>query len=101
MFVGVARIRIHLPESTSLKAKRQVVKSIMARAQNQFSVAIAEIDDQDLWQVATLGLAIVSGEAGHAEDQLDRVIRFFDTGPWPIEVAEVGSDLIQTELEAY
>jgi uncharacterized protein YlxP (DUF503 family) len=62
----------------SLKDKRQVVKSIMARVRNEFNVSIAEVDDQDVWQSAILGLACVSTSQGYAHGQIEAVIRFID-----------------------
>jgi len=60
MIIGACEITLHLPESHSLKDKRQVIKSVMARVRNQFEVAIAEVEDQDLWQSAKLGVSCVS-----------------------------------------
>lgn len=62
----------------SLKDKRQVVKSIMARVRNEFNVSIAEVDDQDLWQSAILGIASVSTSQAYTHGQLEAVIRFID-----------------------
>lgn len=62
----------------SLKEKRQVVKSIMARVRNEFNVSISEVDDQDLWQSAVVGIACVSTAQGYAHGQLEAVIRFID-----------------------
>jgi uncharacterized protein YlxP (DUF503 family) len=71
-------LTIHLPASASLKDKRQVVRSVLARVRNQFEVAAAEVEHQDTWQLATLGLACVSNDAGHAEEILASVRRFIE-----------------------
>jgi uncharacterized protein YlxP (DUF503 family) len=71
MVVGVLRMELHLPASRSLKAKRSVVNHVKERLRTRFNASVAEVDHQDLWQRATLGVAIVSGEAG----VLDRVLR--------------------------
>ena len=44
MFIGVSQITLHLPDSQSLKDKRQIIKSVMARVRNRFEVAIAEVE---------------------------------------------------------
>ena len=49
---------------SSWKGKRRVIKSIIARVHNEFNVSIAEVEDQDLWQSATLGVACVSVRRG-------------------------------------
>jgi len=64
------RLELHLPSSDSLKAKRSVVNHVKDRVRSRFNAAIAEVDNQDLWQRATLGVAIVGGESG----VLDRVL---------------------------
>ncbi|MCU0493091.1 MAG: DUF503 domain-containing protein [Chloroflexaceae bacterium] len=61
-----------------MKDKRRIVKSVIARVRNQFNVAIAEVDDHDLWQRATLGMACVSTSQGHAHSQLENVMRFIE-----------------------
>src|SRR5450755_750228 len=71
MVIGVCEISLHLPECHTLKEKRQIVKSIIARVRNQFEVAIAEVEDNDLWQIATLGVSCVSNSHQHAGDALD------------------------------
>jgi uncharacterized protein YlxP (DUF503 family) len=76
MHVGVCQIELRLPENHSLKGKRQVVKSIITRVQNKFNVSVAEIDDQDLWQLATLGMACVSNHRRHADETLANVVKF-------------------------
>jgi len=70
MVVGSLRLELHLPASHSLKAKRSVVNHVKERLRTRFNASVAEVDHQDLWQRATLGVAIVSGEAG----VLDRVL---------------------------
>jgi uncharacterized protein YlxP (DUF503 family) len=76
MNVGVCRIELRLPENESLKGKRQVIKSIIARLQNKYNVSVAEIDNQELWQIATLGIACVSNHRRHADETLSSVVRF-------------------------
>jgi uncharacterized protein YlxP (DUF503 family) len=74
--VGCLTLELHLPDVHSLKEKRAVVRPILEGARRRFAVAAAEVDDQDLWQRATLGLAAVSGSARHAQEVLDAVERF-------------------------
>jgi len=76
MHVGVCRIELRLPENHSLKGKRQVIKSITTRIQNKFNVSVAEVDNQNLWQLATLGIACVSNHRRHADETLSNVVKF-------------------------
>ena len=70
MRVGTLRLELFLPASDSLKAKRSVLNHVKERVRTRFNASVAEVGGQDLWQRATLGVAIVGGEAGI----LDRVL---------------------------
>ena len=78
MIIGVCEITLHLPQSHSLKEKRQIVKSVIARIRNQFEVAIAEVDENDRWQIAKLGVSCVSNSSQHANDILERVRNYIE-----------------------
>ena len=81
MIVGLCRIDVFLPESRSLKAKRQVIKGLKDRIRNRFNVSVAEVDHQSLWQRATLGLALVSDEKGYIDRTLQQVLNLVDAEP--------------------
>jgi len=72
MFVGVVRIELHLPAATSLKDKR-AVGSLKERIRQRVHAAVAEVDHQDLWQRAALGVAVVSGEHRQVSEMLQAV----------------------------
>ena len=76
MNVGVCRIDLEFPASHSLKDKRKVLRSIVARVQSRFNVAIAEVDRNDSWQVATLGVTCVSNDSRHANEMLSKVVHY-------------------------
>jgi uncharacterized protein YlxP (DUF503 family) len=95
MNVGVCRITLRLPENASLKGKRQVIKSVTTRVRNRYNVAIAEIDDQDRWQIASLGVSCVSNSSRHASDILAKVVGFVRSSRLDAEVLESEVELIQ------
>ncbi len=78
MVIGVCEITLHLPECHSLKDKRQVIKSLMARIRHQFEVAIAEVAEQDTWQTAILGVSCVSNSGQHANEVLSHLQRYIE-----------------------
>jgi hypothetical protein len=78
MFVGVVRIELHLPASTSLKDKRAVVRGLKERIRQRVRAAVAEVDHQDLWQRAALGVAVVSGESRQIGELLQSVRNLVD-----------------------
>jgi len=94
MNVGVCRIELHLPENESLKGKRQIVKSIIARLRNRYNVSVAEVDNQELWQIATLGIACVSNHRRHADETLSSVVKF-------IVQSYPNLEIVNSEIEIY
>lgn len=79
MIIGTARITLYLPENYSLKDKRQDLRSLLARVITRFHVAAAEVDAQDNWQRAIIGVACVSADAKHADKVLANVVNFIET----------------------
>jgi uncharacterized protein YlxP (DUF503 family) len=76
MTVGIARLTLFIPDSHSLKEKRMVVRRVKDRTRNKFNVAIAEVEDNDVWQRAVLGLALVGNDRRFVDSALDEVVRF-------------------------
>ncbi len=94
MIVGVSQITLHLPGCHSLKEKRQVIKSVMARVRQQFGVAIAEVDEQDRWQIAKLGVSCVSNSSQHIDEILGRVLRYIEETRPDIQVTNSEVEII-------
>jgi uncharacterized protein YlxP (DUF503 family) len=78
MVIGVCTITLYLPGIGSLKEKRRVVKSIVSRLRREFNVSISEVDDQDSWQKATLGVACVTSSGDYAHGLLARAINWIE-----------------------
>jgi uncharacterized protein YlxP (DUF503 family) len=94
MNLGVCRIKIRLPENQSLKDKRKVLKSVISRVRNSYNVAIAEVDDQDTWQLATLGIACVSNDAQQNNKVLSKVVDFISQSRLDIEILDYEIEII-------
>ena len=73
MFIGVARLELFIPASTSLKDKRHVLRAVIDGVHRKFNVSIAEVEYQDLWQRAALGIACTSESIGHCRKVLQEV----------------------------
>src|ERR1700730_17348441 len=95
MMVGVCRLELRLPDNHSLKGKRQVVKSIVARVQSKFGVAIAEVDNNDVWQIASLGIACVSSSRAHADEVLRNVVKFIGATRPDLEMIDYDVEILQ------
>ena len=94
MHVGVCCIRFRLPENGSLKGKRRVVKSITSRVANKFNVSVAEVDDLDLWQVATLGISCVSNDKRHANEILSKVADYISDTRFDVEILDYNIEIL-------
>lgn len=70
MFAAVLRLDLRIRDVRSLKEKRHVIKGIVGHLTRTYSVAVSEVDHQDLWNRATLGVAAVAPQASH----LDRIL---------------------------
>lgn len=58
-----------------MKEKRRIIKSLITRIHNQYNAAIAEVGDNDKWQICRLGAAVVSNRGDHVNSQLSSIVR--------------------------
>lgn len=75
MVVASCRVTLHIPEARSLKDKRRVTRALRQRLRERHDVSVSEVDAQDLWQRAVLGLAIAAPDQGEAQARMGRVAR--------------------------
>ena len=78
MFIGVLTVKLHIPWSHSLKEKRQVIKSLCAKARQQYNVAAAEVGAQELWQSAELSFVCVAAASLPCQTLLEALARFIE-----------------------
>ena len=83
-----------LPDSQSLKAKRQIARSVVARIRNQFNVTVAEADDNDLWQRLTLGVCCLSNDTKHANEILSNVVAYVEKSRDDLELLDYETEII-------
>lgn len=76
LIVGSCQMEVFIFESSSLKEKRKVIKSIIGRVQARFNVSIGEVGFHDNWKRAVIGFACVSNSSKHSNEVLDNVIKF-------------------------
>jgi len=94
MNVGVCKVSLRLPENLSLKGKRRVVKSITTRVANKFNVAVAEVDDEDRWQLATIGICCVSNNGRHANEVLSKAVDFIIKSRFDVEILDYEIEIV-------
>lgn len=92
MIVGICEVDLYLYQPNSLKEKRSIVKSIIERSKHKFNISIAEVGDNDKWQLAKIGFATVSNNSRLVGETIDKVIDFISS------YTEVEITNIQTEI---
>lgn len=88
MVIVAATVDLHLPGMASLKEKRGVLKTLIARLHKTFNIAVAEVDLHDVWQSAALGIAIVSTSAAHGEAKLESVLGWIERNRPDVEIVD-------------
>jgi uncharacterized protein YlxP (DUF503 family) len=93
MVIGTCSIQLYLAESGSLKRKRHFIKRIKDRVRNKFNVSIAEIEDNDLWQRATLGVSTVANDKRFINEILSKVVQQIES--------ENGVEVLDYQIEIF
>ncbi len=94
MVVGVIKVSLHIPETRSLKGKRQVVKKLIQRVNGRFkNLAVSEVADQDLWQKAVIGISAVGPDTRLVNSILDKVLDYMEEFD-DFEIIQAEIDLI-------
>jgi uncharacterized protein YlxP (DUF503 family) len=93
--VGVAKVVLHLPESGSLKSKRQVVTGLLRRVRSEFQVAAAEVGERDLWQLAELAVVTVSADGRHADEVLAAALSYIESHSDGARITDVSTELLR------
>ncbi len=92
MQIATAEIRLFIPWVHSLKEKRMVLKSLLDRMRAKFNVSAAEVAEQDIHQIAVLGVAAIAGDSAQADSILDTIIRFIE-GATEAEITAVSREM--------
>jgi len=93
MVVGLCTVELFISESQSLKDKRQVLHSLKDRLRGKFNLSVAEVDGQDLWQKAVLGMACVANDGGHVNQVLEQALNVIKAMP-AIEIVRTQRELL-------
>lgn len=78
MHAAALRVELRIPDAHSLKEKRGKLKPVIAELKKKFGVSVAEVDYQDVWQRATLGIAVVAPQAGQLQRLAHSLEKYFE-----------------------
>src|SRR5688500_11757308 len=96
MWVLAARFDLHVGAAESLKDKRRVLRPVIDGLRSRFNVGVAEVEGQDKWQRAGVGVALVGADARVLEQALRQIERFVCSHPG-LEVLSVSERLYNTD----
>ncbi|MBP7175631.1 MAG: DUF503 domain-containing protein [Thermoclostridium sp.] len=93
MVVGILMITLYIGGMTSLKDKRSVIRSILAKIKAKYNVSAAETGRQDEWNNCEMGFSCVSNETSHADSMLSSVVDFIEADP-RVEITNIYTETI-------
>ena len=94
MHIGICNLSFHLPQSHSLKDKRQISKSIISKVQNHYNVSIAEMSGNELLQQLTLAICCVSNSRRHANSTLTQIAKYVDNLRMDLELIDYQTEVL-------
>ena len=93
MIIGICTCEIYIFNANSLKSKRSVVKSIIEKSKNRFNISIAEVGENDSWQIAEIGIAVVANKAVFADEVINKIVHFIDNFD-SVEIIDIDIEMI-------
>jgi uncharacterized protein len=93
VIVGLCTVELFIADSQSLKEKRRVLLGLKDRLQHKFNLSVAEVDGQDLWQKAVLGLACVANDGRYVNQVLDQALNLIRSNP-AVEIVQSRVELL-------
>lgn len=91
MIIGSCIVELMIYDADSLKEKRQVMKSLIARLQSKFNLSVAEVGLNDKWRHGLLGFACVTNDTVHANKMVSNILNFIER--------DSRVEIINTEIE--
>ncbi|HLF28113.1 MAG TPA: DUF503 domain-containing protein [Anaerolineae bacterium] len=94
MIVGICTVQLRLEGNHSLKGKRSALKPLLARLHREFNVAAAEVGQQDNWEFAQIGIATIGNARAHADEVLQRAVRWIEDGRFNVQLVDYAIEII-------
>ena len=94
MHTGTCKIELYLPMNQDLKGKRRIVKSLSDQIRSRFNVSVSEIEDNELWQIATIGIAIISNKIIILNRTFDQIFSFIESSNHDLNIISHDTEII-------
>jgi uncharacterized protein len=82
MIIGILTLQVQIPGCKSLKEKRSRLKPLIARLHREFNISVSELAQQDNWDEATIGCAMISNESQFIHSALQSIVHWLNRN-WP------------------
>ena len=93
MIIRRCLIRLRLFSPNSLKEKRRILKSLIERLKSRYNISIAEVGENDSWQIAEIGIAVVANKAVFADEVINKIVHFIDNFD-SVEIIDIDIEMI-------
>ena len=94
MVIGLCTLQLQIPAASSLKDKRQVLRSVTTRVHNEFNISVAEVAQQNSRQLATLALVCVSADSAYVQGLMERAVQFIRTAHAELVLLDYETELL-------
>jgi len=94
MHTGTCKIELYLPMNQDLKGKRRIVKSLSDQIRSRFNVSVSEIENNELWQIATIGIAIISNKIIILNRTFDQIFSFIESSNHDLNIISHDIEII-------
>ena len=94
MHTGTCKIELYLPMNQNLKGKRRIVKSLSEQIRSRFNVSVSEIEDNELWQIATIGIAVISNKIIVLNQTFDQIFSFIESSNHDLNIISHDIEII-------
>ena len=94
MHVGTCKIKLFLPMNHDMKGKRRIVKSLTTQIRLKFNVSVSEIENNELWQIATIGIAVISNKILILNQTFDHIFSFIESSNHDINIISNDIDIM-------
>ncbi|SVC35156.1 uncharacterized protein METZ01_LOCUS288010 [marine metagenome] len=94
MHVGTCKIKLFLPMNLNLKGKRRIVKSLSEQIRSRFNVSVSEIENNELWKIATIGIAIISNKIIVLNQTFDQIFSFIESSNHDLNIISHDIEII-------
>jgi uncharacterized protein YlxP (DUF503 family) len=93
MIIGACLIKLYLPGTSSLKEKRSRLKPIVNDLRRRFNIAVAEVDNLDVWQSADIALVAVANDSNHIYAVLEKAVHWIEETHFDVQLMDWSVEL--------